>query len=349
MPRRQRRRPRPYDQVLHDLLLTENGREQPLCPTGWYFARFSKHLGKGEVVPVTYMNRQYALFRTDTGRVGMIDSQCCHMGADLARCGVVREENLACGYHAWEFDTAGRCRNIPGATRIPSRAGQRGVPVTERGGRIWFWHGPQPPEPLTHLDFAQDRRRYTCLPGEVTVCHADLLPVSEHVTDVAHWPYVHKASVPMTVVTVRDEGRHFSYRVQPAEGHGQRIQRFHPYATVTMAGPTSAVITPRTDPRPGEKPPRFTVVTAMSPVRPGVTVTAWSVIVRTLRPGWLLWPVNRLMAGVIWRVVRRNSRADRDILRWMRPVAKDLWSSADGPSVRAYRRFYQRNLPADAQ
>ncbi|GHI03433.1 hypothetical protein AQI88_00525 [Streptomyces cellostaticus] len=70
--------------------------------------------------------------------------------------------------------------------------------------------------------------------------------------------------------------------------------------------------------------------------------------IRTLRPGWLLWPVNRPPAGIVWRMVRRNARADRDILCWMRPVDRDLRSAADGPSVRAYRRFCQRNLPADA-
>lgn len=54
--------------------------------------------------------------------------------------------------------------------------------------------------------------------------------------------------------------------------------------------------------------------------------------------------VNRLWAAFIWRLVRRNHDADFAILRWMRPVAKDLWSAADGPTVRAYRRFYRRNL-----
>jgi hypothetical protein len=88
---------------------------------------------------------------------------------------------------------------------------------------------------------------------------------------------------------------------------------------------------------------------AVSPVRPGVTIATWGLIVRKLGPDWLLWPVNRLWAAFLWRLVRRNHRADFDILRWMRPVAKDLWSAADGSTVRAYRRFYRRNLPPPGQ
>ncbi|MGW2186131.1 Rieske (2Fe-2S) protein [Streptomyces sp. NPDC001719] len=134
-----RPRPRPYDRELESLrLLGGNGRQEP-CPTGWYFARFSKHLRPGQVVPVTYMSRQYALFRTRGGAVGMIDSQCCHMGADLSRCGKVREERLVCGFHAWEFGTDGVCRKLPGADRIPARAVQHslsprfpGIPAPRR-------------------------------------------------------------------------------------------------------------------------------------------------------------------------------------------------------------------------
>lgn len=44
------------------------------------------------------------------------------------------------------------------------------------------------------------------------------------------------------------------------------------------------------------------------------------------------------------RLVRRNAASDVAVLRWRRPVAKDLWSAADGPSVRTYRSFYRRKI-----
>ncbi|MFG2550232.1 Rieske 2Fe-2S domain-containing protein [Streptomyces sp. NPDC048581] len=342
---RRRPRPQPYDRELDHLLPFGGGGEQDPCPTGWYFARFSRHLRPGQVVPVTYMARQYALFRTRGGQVGMIDSQCCHMGADLSRCGRVREERLVCGFHAWEFDTDGACRNIPRADRIPSRAVQHSLPVTEQGGIIWFWHGSPTPEPMSQLRFTEDRRRHLCLAGEVLICHADLRPIGEHVTDVSHWPYTHSPGRTMTAVQLRDEGRHFSFRIQPAEEDGTRIHHFRPYVLVEMASPTTAVATPQPGPYPDGKPPRMAFVAAVSPVRPGVTIATWSLIVRKLGPDWLLWPANRLWAAFLWRLVRHNHHADFEILRWMRPVAKDLWSVADGPTLRAYRRFYRRNLP----
>ncbi|MEU2870470.1 Rieske 2Fe-2S domain-containing protein [Streptomyces olivoreticuli] len=346
---RRRRRPRPYDHELQSLRLHVGHERQGPVPVGWYFARFSRHLRRGEVVPVTYMAQEYALFRTRGGQVGMIDSQCCHMGADLGRCGRVSEERLVCGFHAWEFDKDGTCRKIPGAGRIPSRAAQRSVPVTELGGIIWFWHGSPTPEPLGELDFAEDRRRHLYLAGEVLVCHADLLPIGEHVTDASHWAYTHSPGRPMTSVQLRDEGRCFSFLIQPADADGTRIHHFRPYTLISMASPTTAVATPQPGPRPDGKPPRMAFVAAVSPVRPGVTLATWSLVVRKFGPDWLLWPVNRLWAAFLWRLVRRNHHADFDILRWMRPVAKDLWSAADGPTVRAYRRFYRRNLPPTAE
>ncbi|MBT2382435.1 Rieske 2Fe-2S domain-containing protein [Streptomyces sp. ISL-11] len=342
---RRRPRPRPYDRELHSLRPIGHGGEQEPSPIGWYFARFSKHLRPGQVVPITRMDRQYALFRTRGGRAAVIDSQCCHMGADLSRCGHVREERLVCGFHAWEFDKEGTCRKIPGADRIPSRAVQRSLPVTEVAGVIWFWHGSPTPEPLGELAFAEDRGRHLYLTGEVLVCHADLLPIGEHVTDSSHWAYTHSKGHPMVSVPLRDEGRHFSFRIQPAEAQDLRIHHFRPRVVVSMVGPTTALVTHQPGPEPDGKPHRMAFVAAVSPVRPGITIATWCLIVRKLGPDWLLWPANRLWAAFLWRLVRRNHHADFDILRWMRPVAKDLWSAADGPTVRAYRRFYRRNLP----
>ncbi|MBT2395985.1 hypothetical protein [Streptomyces sp. ISL-100] len=106
---------------------------------------------------------------------------------------------------------------------------------------------------------------------------------------------------------------------------------------------------PRFKPQQDTRPPLLTVIAAVSPVGPGLTIAMWAVVVRKLGPDWLLWPVNRLWAAFLRRLVRRNAASDLDVLRWRRPVAKDLWSAADGPSVRAYRRFYRRNLPPDGR
>ncbi|ARZ66067.1 Rieske 2Fe-2S domain-containing protein [Streptomyces sp. HU2014] len=347
--KQRRRRPRPYDRELQSLRHPVGPERQGPVPVGWYFARFSRHLRRGEVVPVTYLAREYALFRTRGGQVGMIDSQCCHMGADLSRCGRVSEERLVCGFHAWEFGTDGTCRKIPGAGRVPSRAVQSSVPVTELGGIIWFWHGSPAPEPMDELAFAEDHRRHMYLGGEVLVCHADLLPIGEHVTDAAHWAYTHSPGRPMVSVQLTDEGRRFAFRIQPADADDSRIHHFRPYTLISMASPTTAVATPQPGPRAEGKPPRMAFIAAVSPVRPGVTLATWGLVVRKLGPDVPFWPVNRLWAAFLARLARHNHRADFDILRWMRPVARDLWSAADGPTVRAYRRFYRRNLPPAAE
>ncbi|WP_424887035.1 Rieske 2Fe-2S domain-containing protein [Streptomyces sp. XH2] len=340
---RPRSRPRAYDRALE----TTQSSARPngtAYPSGWYVARFSRHLKRGQVVPVTFMSRHYALFRTRSGRVGMVESQCCHLGADLSRCGRVAGEHLLCGFHAWAFDSSGRCTDIPGQDRIPARAGQRSLPVTEQAGNIWFWHGDGPPHPLDTAAFADDRRRYVTLPGQVSVFHVNLLSVAEHVADLAHWPYSHQAHEPMEYVPVRDEGPHFEFRIQPAAARtSRRMQRFfRPYALVTMAGPTATVFRAQTGPHIDRDHPAFAAILGASPVRDGVTFSTWRVAVRKLGPDLPLWPLNRLLAVLVWLVVRRNARADQEILRWMQPLEKPLWVKSDGPSVREFQRFYHR-------
>ncbi|WP_169314291.1 Rieske 2Fe-2S domain-containing protein [Streptomyces piniterrae] len=340
---RVRSRLRSYDRALQSEqgpVATEDGP----YPSGWYFARFGEHLRRGQVVPVTFMSQSYALFRTREGHVGMVDSQCCHLGADLSRCGSVSGERLVCGYHAWEFDRTGHCTKIPGMDRIPPRARQRSVPVLERGGNIWFWYGDGPPLPFVDVDFTDDRRRYVTLPGEVSICHGGLLPLAEHVTDVSHWPFIHGASEPMQYVSLRNEGRHFEYRVQPSSPVRRMQGFFRPYILVTLTGPASSVVRSQHGPEPNRDRPFLAAVLGSSPVRDGATITAWRIAVRKLGPDWLLWPVNRLLAVLLWWVVRRNFHADLEILRWTRPPAKPLWVKADGPSVREFQHFYRRQI-----
>ncbi|MFE0043041.1 Rieske 2Fe-2S domain-containing protein [Streptomyces albireticuli] len=319
--------------------------EADAYPTGWYFARFSEHLKRGEVVPVTFMSREYALFRTQSGQVGLMDSQCCHMGADLSRCGSVAGEHLVCGYHAWEFDGSGRCVRIPGEEKIPPRAGQRGAPVLERAGNIWFWHGEGPPSPFTETVFADERKHYVNLPGEVAICRTGLLPVAEHVSDLSHWPHIHRATEPMEYVPLRNEGRELEYRVQPASRGDRRMQRvFRPYTLVTLTGPASSVVRAQSSQEPNRDRPFFAAILGSTPVRQDATMTAWRIAVRKIGPDFPLWPVNRLLAVFLWFVVRRNFQADIEFLRWMRPVARPLWVKSDGPSVRDFRQFYHRQI-----
>jgi nitrite reductase/ring-hydroxylating ferredoxin subunit len=96
------------------------------------------------------------LFRKPSGEVGAVYPRCVHRGADLFF-GKIREEGIRCPYHAWTFDTNGKCNLMPcepnngGGGR--ERIIQPWYPVEERYGLIFVYLGPLDKKPpLPHWD-----------------------------------------------------------------------------------------------------------------------------------------------------------------------------------------------------
>ncbi|WP_250285701.1 MULTISPECIES: Rieske 2Fe-2S domain-containing protein [unclassified Frankia] len=316
-------------------------------PFGWYFARYSEDLEPGQVAPVEFMSHQFALFRGKSGRVGMVDSQCCHMGADLGRCGTVVEDRIKCGYHAWEFRTDGGCEVIPGLdqAKIPPRAGQRAIPVREHAGNIWFWYGPEPVGEFVEVPYA-DSKKYLNLKGQIYTARGTLLPVAEHVSDIYHFPVAHKGAGRLEYSILVNKEDRLEYQLRPADETGmKKVQRwFRPYAFIEMIGPSASLYRTQKDATVDRSGPLLTIVLGGTPVRDDLMFFGYRVIVRKILPGPLFAPLNHLIARMMWLTVRRNVYADIDVLRWLRHPEKTLWVKPDGPSVREFRAFFQRRI-----
>ena len=63
---------------------------------------------------------------------------CIHRGAKLSL-GTANGECLVCPYHAWEYDTGGRCVKIPAQPKVapPPKARAQTFEATERYGLVW--------------------------------------------------------------------------------------------------------------------------------------------------------------------------------------------------------------------
>ncbi|WP_322780086.1 Rieske 2Fe-2S domain-containing protein [Frankia sp. Cas4] len=341
-----RRRRKAYDRRL---LANQPAHEEQLTdyPVGWYFARFGEDLKAGQVVPVEFMSRQFALFRNRTGTVGMIDSQCCHMGADLGRCGWVSGDRLACGYHAWEFETDGRCAAIPRvpAASIPRRARQHAVPVIERAGNIYFWYGPEPVREfldVSHFDSSQ----FLNVKGEVYIGRGEPLPISEHIVDSYHFPYSHRITAPVEYAVLANEGDRFEFQLRPAGGQPQsKVQRlFNSHAFGEMAAPCIGVYRTQQDATIDRTSPMLTVLTGGTPVREGLFIFTWRIAVRKIGPDRYFGPLNRVLGRLMFFIIKWNYYSDMEVLRWMRAPAKPLSVKPDGAAIREYRAFYRRHI-----
>ena len=87
--------------------------------------------------------RELVVFRTLSGRVGVLDARCAHMGADLSL-GAVKNESIQCPFHHWEFGVDGACVHIPAEPQAIPLACQRAYTAIEKHGLVFLFHGPEP-------------------------------------------------------------------------------------------------------------------------------------------------------------------------------------------------------------
>lgn len=166
----------------------------PPYPNGWFQVGYSDELKPAEVVPLKYFGQDLVMFRGEDGAVAVLDAHCPHLGAHLGHGGRVCGGAVECPFHAWKFDTDGKCVEIPYAKKIPAKSTVRKWHVTELNTAIWVWYhaeGIDPPwqlEPIPetdHEDWAYFRR------GRWQIKSRNQ-EMAENSVDAAHFRYVHR-------------------------------------------------------------------------------------------------------------------------------------------------------------
>jgi aminopyrrolnitrin oxygenase len=122
-----------------------DARDLPARPATWYLFCRSRDLLRGPVSKVI-LQRRLVAYRTEAGRVSVLDATCAHLGADLGRGKVIGDE-IECPYHQWKYSSHGRCvhPHRPDASAAPCL---RSYPAVERHGHVFFFFGPRPLFPL---------------------------------------------------------------------------------------------------------------------------------------------------------------------------------------------------------
>ncbi|GBQ20142.1 Rieske 2Fe-2S domain-containing protein [Gluconacetobacter sacchari DSM 12717] len=110
--------------------------------------------GDRPIRPVKLLGQDFVLFRDENGKLGMLDRDCPHRGADLAF-GRLEDGGLRCPFHGWLFDVAGTCLETPAepaGSRLCERIRQASYPVVERSGIIFAYLGKGEPPAFPELD-----------------------------------------------------------------------------------------------------------------------------------------------------------------------------------------------------
>src|SRR5437879_5103809 len=106
----------------------------------WYPIARTPELDVEPVLAVTLLGEHLALYRTDSGKLGLVAQRCAHRGASLAY-GIPEEEGLRCPYHGWLYAHTGQCNEQPAEPAASTRQlRMTGLPGTRSSSRAsWRW------------------------------------------------------------------------------------------------------------------------------------------------------------------------------------------------------------------
>lgn len=174
--------------------LTQVGKGTPggeLLRRYWWPAAVSAQLELESAIGVRLLGEDLALYRTVSGKLGLVAERCVHRGASLVY-GIPEEDGLRCPYHGWRYDAAGQCNDTPGEPADSTFKGRvciAGYPVQELGGLIFAYLGPQPAPLLPRWDVLarEDLKREV----GITDLPINWLTLAENQMDPYHLDYLH--------------------------------------------------------------------------------------------------------------------------------------------------------------
>ena len=169
---------------------------------------------------VRLLGENIVLYRDDEGLVALRD-KCVHRGATLSA-GCIRDGQLMCPYHGWEYDRTGTVSFIPAlgpGGNIPSQARVQRYRVQERFDAVWVALD----EPVAELqpwpdDDWNDPDWRVLLVG-AWHWQTSAGRMTENVIDFAHFNFVHAGFTELADgpfikpydVTITDDGMTYAY------------------------------------------------------------------------------------------------------------------------------------------
>ena len=159
----------------------------------WYGAIWSQDLGD-QPVARRILDRPLVLFRTQTGKIAVLEDACPHRFAPL-HLGQVVDDAIRCPYHGLEFNSDGKCvRNPHNAGRIPPAAKVKSYIAEERYGMVWVWLGHQKADTDLIPDYSIFERMDTSARSKQDwlIIKANYVLVIENLLDLSHVAVLHE-------------------------------------------------------------------------------------------------------------------------------------------------------------
>ena len=213
----------------------------------WYPLVLSSTVSVDKPHGTYLLGEPLVLFRDSNKRVICLHDACPHQGTPLS-IGKVKDGNVECPYHGWQFGSGGECKKIPSLpedTKIPKSAKCRfAYPTEEHNGVIWVFAGN--PEQVTPLRLPEGTTEagwtHDVLVREQEIPHQIMIAGT---FDFTHIFFMHQNSLgkkrklvnPMEVELVDYEGGLRSRLKDPnaKDGYDDMVFTFEPPCMIQIA------------------------------------------------------------------------------------------------------------------
>lgn len=288
---------------------------------GWYWAIASKALKQNSPKAVTLLGRDLVLYRQTSGEPVALDAYCPHLGAPLAQ-GQVKQGQIRCPLHHWQFDESGKCVSSPvlPPVLLPECEPSKSVnawPTAERYGLVWVWVGAsqKTPEEAHLLPHIPELASLNCDASLSTYfhrnCHSNVVLINA--IDAHHFNSVHNLplEIQFKAETLSESAIQFSNTTRGGEASRfvRLIRPLYPeavtYRLCYWYGSTGTVTV-------GPDFLNFYLMFALRPAANGAT-EGWVVLLTPERSGPLGWLFNRVALAVTNGVAIYFAQGDREV------------------------------------
>jgi len=164
----------------------------PYLTNAWYVAALSTEVEAQALFHRKILDTSILIYRKQDGTAVALHDRCPHRFAPL-HLGKRIGDEVACLYHALQFDCTGQCTKNPhGNGQIPKAAKVRSFPLEERYGFLWIWMGEDAPDVARLPDFGElDNGPATGVAYTYMHMKANYELIIDNVMDLSHIDHVH--------------------------------------------------------------------------------------------------------------------------------------------------------------
>jgi len=182
----------------------------------WYVAGWSDEFAMNQIRERWILGEPVAMYRTASGVPVAVDGRCPHRNYPMAK-GLLRGDNIQCGYHGIEFDPRGVCVRIPSQSMIPAVCHLRSYPLIEQWQLVWIWPGdPALADPAlipSHEELRLQKQGWLATRGFTFELKTRYQLLNENLMDISHLSFLHAGTIGTEAVAATEviliEGERF--------------------------------------------------------------------------------------------------------------------------------------------